>query len=171
MSQYEIQDALRNVTSKIYGFIDNSLQYLKGEQYTVISYQNKQYEGAGYTLTVEHDNRVVDYDKKSWRMSQNSTYLEFLVLKTSDGKSTITHYADMIKALDDNVSGEDRVNLISRIIAKINIQFDSKRFAADGVRRTNDLVDEITQYDFSCTEAMESNYCSYCRYVDTCMEI
>lgn len=75
----------------------------------------------------------------------------------------------MIKALDDNNPNEDRVNLISRIIAKINIQFDSKRFAMDGIKRTNELVNQICQYDFSKAQAMNSNYCTYCRINDVCM--
>jgi len=74
----------------------------------------------------------------------------------------------MIKALDDNSPNEDRINLTSRIIAKINIQFDSNRFAADGVSRTDALVDELLQYDFSNAAAMPSNYCSYCRFNDVC---
>lgn len=168
-SQYEMTDTARNVYNKIISFIENSKQYLKGNTYTVISYSDSYYQGDGYEVVVEHDNRVVDYDKKTWRMSQNNTYLEFLVLKTSDRKSELVHYKDMIKALDENNSNEDRINLVSRIIAKINIQFDSKRFANDGIERTNALVNEITQYDFSNAQPMPSNYCSYCRLNDVCL--
>mgnify|MGYP000969604681 CR=1 FL=1 len=102
-------------------------------------------------------------------MSQNNTYLEFLVLKTSDRKSELVHYKDMIKALNENNSNEDRINLVSRIIAKINIQFDSKRFVTDGIVRTDALVNEITKYDFNAAKAMPSNYCSYCRMNDVCL--
>lgn len=168
-TQYEIEDAIRNVSGKVKGFIENANKNLKSNTYTIISYQNKRYSGNGYKLIIEHDNRVVDYDLKTWRMSQNSTYLEFLVLKTSDNKSEITHYADMIKALDENNPNEDRINLISRIIAKINIQFDSKRFAGDGIKRTDELVNQICGYDFSKAAVMESEYCNYCRLNDVCM--
>lgn len=75
----------------------------------------------------------------------------------------------MVKALDQNDADEDRINLVSRIIAKINIQFDSKRFAADGIKRTDALVREIEQYDFSLAEAKPSNYCNYCRLKTACM--
>ncbi|MDD4496371.1 MAG: hypothetical protein PHV32_18860, partial [Eubacteriales bacterium] len=168
-SQYEITDTARNVYNKIISFVENSKQYLKGDTYTIISYNDSHYQGDGYEVVVEHDNRVVDYDKKTWRMSQNNTYLEFLVLKTSDRKSELIHYKDMIKALDENNSNEDRINLVSRIIAKINIQFDSKRFVDDGIERTNALVNEITQHDFSNAQPMPSNYCSYCRLNDVCL--
>lgn len=167
--KYELEDTIRNVSNKLKGFIENSVQYIKGNTYTVISYTDKNYEGNGYTLTIEHDNRVVDYDKKTWRMSQNRSYLEFLVLKTSDKKTELKHYADMIMALDKNLPDLDRVNLISRIIAKINIQFDSKRFADDGIKRTDDLVNQICNYDFGNAEAMPSGYCTYCRFYDVCM--
>ena len=102
-------------------------------------------------------------------MSQNKTYIEFLVLKTSDRSSELVHYKDMIKALDEAEGQEDRVNLISRIIAKINIQFDSKRFAADGLKRTDGLVEEIESFDFAGANAMPSNYCTYCRLNDVCI--
>lgn len=169
LSNYEVEDLARNTINKMLSSIENSKKYLKGDTYTVIIYKDVSYEGDGYSVIAEHDNRFVDYDIKKWRMSQNSTYLEFLVLKTSDGKSELIHYADMIKALDDNNPNEDRVNLISRIIAKINIQFDSKRFALDGIKRTNELVNQICQYDFSKAQAMNSNYCTYCRINDVCM--
>lgn len=120
---------------------------------------------------MEHDNRFVDYDKKTWRMSQNSTYIHFLVLKTSDNKSELKHYADMITALDNNDPNEDRINLVSRIIAKINIQFDSKRYANDGIARTDALVDEICNYNFARAATMPSKYCTYCRYSETCVGI
>ena len=45
-------------------------------------------------------------------MSQNNTYLEFLVLKTNDRKSKLVHYADMVKALEQNDADEDRINLV-----------------------------------------------------------
>lgn len=167
-SQYEMADTARNVYNKIISFVENSKQYLKGNTYTVISYSDNHYQGDGYEVIVEHDNRVVDYDKKTWRMSQNNIYLEFLVLKTSDRKSELIHYKDMIKALDENNLNEDRINLVSRIISKINIQFDSKRFANDGIERTNALVNEITQYDFSNAQTMPSGYCNYCRLNDVC---
>lgn len=168
-SRYEIEDAGKNAHRKVCSSIENSKQYVKGDSFTLISYKDSVYQGNGYTVTVEHDNRFVDYEKKTWRMSQNSSYLEFLVLKTNDRKSELVHYADMIKALDENDADEDRINLVSRIIAKINIQFDSKRFAADGIKRTDALVKEIEGYDFSIAEAKPSNYCNYCRLRTTCM--
>ena len=74
-----------------------------------------------------------------------------------------------LKALDENNADEDRINLVSRIIAKINIQFDSKRFAADGIKRTNALVRELEGCDFADATAMPSNYCNYCRMKTICM--
>ena len=168
-SRYEIEDAGKNAHRKVYSSIENSKQYVKGNSFTLIDYKNAIYKGNGYTVTVEHDNRFVDYEHKTWRMSQNSAYLEFLVLKTNDRKSKLVHYADMVKALDQNDADEDRINLTSRIIAKINIQFDSKRFAADGIKRTDTLVRKIDQYDFSKAEAKPSNYCNYCRLRTACM--
>ena len=168
-SGYEIADAKKNVLGKLLSGIENSKQYLKGNRFTIIDYKNSTYRGNGYTVTIEHDNRFVDYDLKTWRMSQNKTYIEFLVLKTSDRSSELVHYKDMIKALDEAEGQEDRVNLISRIIAKINIQFDSKRFAADGLKRTDGLVEEIESFDFAGANAMPSNYCTYCRLNDVCM--
>ena len=168
-SMYELEDAGKNAHKKVYNSIENSKNYVKGSTFTLINYKDSVYNGDGYTVTVEHDNRFVDYDNKTWRMSQNSTYLEFLVLKTNDRKSELVHYADMIKALDENNPDEDRINLVSRIIAKINIQFDSKRFAADGIKRTNALVKELEQYDFANATAMPSNYCNYCRMKMVCM--
>lgn len=168
-SRYELEDAGKNAYRKVYNSIENSKNYVNGSSFTLINYKDSVYNGDGYTVTVEHDNRFVDYDNKTWRMSQNSTYLEFLVLKTNDRKSELVHYADMIKALDENNADEDRVNLVSRIIAKINIQFDSKRFVADGIKRTNALVEELASYDFSNAAAMPSNYCNYCRQKTVCM--
>lgn len=168
-SRYELEDAGKNAHKKAYNSIENSKNYVKGSSFTLINYKDSVYNGDGYTVTVEHDNRFVDYDNKTWRMSQNSTYLEFLVLKTNDRKSELVHYADMIKALDENSADEDRINLVSRIIAKINIQFDNKRFAADGIKRTNALVKELEHYDLSCAAAMPSNYCNYCRMKMVCM--
>lgn len=168
-NQYEIEDAIRNVSGKTRSFFENAKKNLKGNTFTVIDHKNKRYKCDGFELVIEHDNRVVDYEKKTWRMSQNIIYLEFVVLKTSDNKSELTHYADMIKALDENDQNEDRINLIARVIAKINIQFDSKRFAGDGVTRANDLVRQVCDYDFSAAAVMESEYCSFCRLIDVCM--
>ena len=168
-SRYELEDAGKNAYRKVYNSIENSKNYVNGSSFTLINYKDSVYNGDGYTVTVEHDNRFVDYDNKTWRMSQNSTYLEFLVLKTNDRKSELVHYADMIKALNENNADEDRINLVSRIIAKINIQFDSKRFVADGIKRTNALVEELVSYDFSNAAAMPSNYCNYCRQKTVCM--
>jgi len=170
-NEYEKQDTYRNIIQKVCSSVENSIQYVKGQRYTIISYSNKEYCGSDYTLTVEHDNRFVDYDYKRWRMSQNSTYLHFLVLKTTDGKSEIKHYSEMIDALDRNDPNEDRINLVSRIIAKINIQFDSGRFIHDGVARTDALVSEISDYNFANAKAMSSEYCRYCRYSETCLGI
>lgn len=170
-NEYEKRDIYRNAFEKVCLSIEKSEQYIIGERYTVISYKHKDYSGKDYVLTVEHDNRVVDYDKKTWRMSQNSIYLHFLVLKTSDNKINMTHYADMISALDSNDQNEDRINLMSRIIAKINIQFDSKRYVNDGIARTDALVDEISNYNFANAASMPSEYCNYCRYSETCVGI
>ena len=169
LSDYELSDTSRNVLSKVLSSIENSKQYIKGRTFTLIDYKDAVYTGNGYTVTVEHDNRFVDYEKKSWRMSQSKSYIEFLVMKTDDHKSSLVHYKDMIAALDRNDANEDRINLTSRILAKINIQFDSKRFAADGIKRTDALVDEITNYDFAQAVAMPSNYCTYCRYNGVCL--
>ena len=170
MSQYEMNDLKRNVVEKIVRFVENGKQYVKGQEFTLIPYSDKIYGGDGYELVIEHDNRYVDYTNRTYRMSQNSTYLEFLVMKTTDGKSQLIHYKDMIDALDRNDENEDRINLVARIISKINIQFDSKRFAGDGIKRTDELVKEINDYDFSDAKAMSSNYCSYCRLKDICMQ-
>lgn len=168
-SEYEKQDVYRNVLHKVCSSLESSIQYITGEHYTILSYNSKDYKGAGYILTIEHDNRFVDYDKKTWRMSQNSTYLHFLVLKTTDSKTELKHYADMIQALNENDTNEDRINLMSRIIAKINIQFDSGRFVQDGIARTDDLVNEVCTYNFAKGTVMPSNYCTYCRYSETCV--
>ena len=170
MSLYEIKDLKRNVVERMIRFVENGKQYVKGKEFTIIPYGNKLYGGNGYELVIEHDNRYVDYTNKTYRMSQNGTYLEFLVMKTTDGKSRLVHYKDMIDALDRNDENEDRINLTARIISKINIQFDSKRFAGDGIKRTDGLVEELKNYDFSKAEAMQSNYCNYCRMRDICMQ-
>ena len=169
LSNYELSDISRNAISKMLSSIENSKQYIDGHTFTLIPYNDAVYEGNGYTITVEHDNRFVDYEKKSWRMSQSTSYVEFLVMKTNDRKSELVHYKDMVEALDRNDSNEDRINLTSRILAKINIQFDSKRFAADGVKRVDSLVEEVGQYDFAKAVAMPSNYCTYCRYNAVCL--
>ena len=169
LSEYELSDTCRNVLSKILSSIENSKQYIKGHTFTLIDYKDAVYTGQGYTVTVEHDNRFVDYEKKTWRMSQSTSYIEFLVMKTDDHKSRLVHYKDMVEALDNNDPNEDRINLTSRILAKINIQFDSKKFAADGIKRTDALVDEVTEYDFAKAVAMPSNYCTYCRYNEICL--
>lgn len=170
LNDYEIKDIKRNVFYKVMNYIENGKQYVKGSEITIIPHTNKKYQGDGYELIIEHDNRYVDYTNKTYRMSQNSMYLEFLMLKTSSGKSKLVHYKDMITALDNNDEKEDRINLMSRVVAKINIQFDSKRYANDGIVRTNQLVNEIVSYDFSNARAMESNYCSYCRFRDICVQ-
>ena len=170
LNEYEIKDIKRNVLYKVLNFIENGKQYIKGYEITLIPYSNKKYMGDGYELVIEHDNRYVDYTNKTYRISQNGIYLEFLVLKSSTGKSKLIHYKDMIAALDNNDENEDRINLISRIISKINIQFDSKKYANDGIVRTNELVKQINTYDFSKAKAMSSNYCNYCRFRDICMQ-
>lgn len=169
LSDYELSDISKNVMSKLLLYIENSKQYIKGHTFTLIDYKNSVYTGAGYTVTVEHDNRFVDYENKSWRMNHSGSYIEFLVMKTNDHKSRLIHYKDMIEALNRNDSNEDRINLTARILSKINIQFDSKRFATDGIKRTNALVDEITQYNFANATSMPSNYCTYCRYNEFCL--
>lgn len=170
LNEYEIKDIKRNVFYKIMNYIENGKQYVKGSEITIIPHSNKNYPGDGYELVIEHDNRYVDYTNKTYRMSQNSMYLEFLMLKTSSGKSRLVHYKDMIAALDSNDENEDRINLMSRVVAKINIQFDSKRYAHDGIVRTDQLVNEIASYDFSDARAMKSNYCNYCRFKDICVQ-
>ena len=170
LREYEIKDLKNNVINKIIRFIEGGKNYLKGKEFTIIPYWNKTYQGNGYELVIEHDNRYVDYNNRTFRMSQNGTYLEFLIMKTSEGKSKLVHYKDMIDALDRNDENEDRINLTARIISKINIQFDSKRFAGDGIKRTDALVGEVYNYDFSKAEAMKSNFCNYCRFRDICMQ-
>ncbi|MDD2476697.1 MAG: hypothetical protein PHI32_12410 [Dysgonamonadaceae bacterium] len=169
-SNYEIKDIKSNVQGKMEGYIDNAIKNIKGNTYTVLTYKSKTYRANKYTLIIEHDNRVIDYDHKTWRMGQSSNYLEFLVLKTADGRTQLAHYADMMKALNSNSPNEDRINLISRIIAKINIQFDSVKYAADGIKRTNEIVNEITSFNFNNATVMPSNYCNYCRLNEICMQ-
>jgi len=62
----------------------------------------------------------------------------------------------------------DRVYLAMKIIKKINIQLESKRFVKDGIERITSLADEIKNYDFSSPCKKESQYCRFCRYFDKC---
>lgn len=55
-----------------------------------------------------------------------------------------------------------------KIINKINIQFDSVKFARDGIKRTDDIVKKIESYKFSVPRAMPSKFCAYCKLGETC---
>ena len=61
--EYELLDISKNVRCKLISFIENSKQYVTGQTFTLIDYKDASYTGDGYTITVEHDNRFVDYEK------------------------------------------------------------------------------------------------------------
>ena len=96
---------------------------------------------SNYELTLDYDTKVFDMDNNTNRISQNAICIDFLVLKTTDNeKKPLKHYNDMVRCLNNNEAGCDRVNLVMKITGKINIQFDSVRFANDGIKRTDELV-------------------------------
>lgn len=169
-SDYELKDIKNAVMDKIIGFVCNNIIKSKDAAsfFTVLSVAPKIYNGDNYDLIVDYDTSV--YMNKKSRISQNSLYVDFLVLKTEKDSTDLIHYADMINALDENQDNCDRINLVTRIIGKINIQFDSVRFANDGIKRTNYWVRKIKKENFLEVKAKPSRYCQYCTINDICME-
>lgn len=168
---YELNDIKRIVVDKLSKFINDICEKsIKGSTFTVVSPKiQKVYKGYDYELTLDYDTKVFDMDNMTNRISQNDIYIDFLVLKTTDSESEpLKHYNDMIKSLNINGADCDRVNLVMKIIGKVNIQFDSVRFEKDGIKRTDNLVREIRKYDFSKAKSMPSKFCTYCRLEETC---
>lgn len=168
---YELKDIKRIVLEKLSKFINDVCEKsIKGSIFTVVPPKvKKSYKGYDYELTLDYDTKIFDMDNMTNRISQNDIYIDFLVLKTSASETKpLKHYNNIIKCLNVNGADCDRVNLIMKIIGKINIQFDSIRFERDGIKRTDNLVREIRNYDFSKVKAMPSKFCTYCRLEETC---
>ncbi len=168
-SNYELKDIKESVLNKVVGFFCNNIIKSKetSSYFTIYDVPHSIYKGNDYDLVVEYDTSI---RIKKPRISQNSLYTEFLVLKTGEKTEDIVHYAQMIEALDKNEEHCDRINLVMRIIGKINIQFDSVRFANDGIKRTNELTRQIREQNFRNIKPMKGKYCIYCKMNDVCKE-
>lgn len=173
LSKFEQNDIKINTRNKIEQFIPNIIKHsVKGKWYTIIENQNESFKGNGYELILTYNTLVYSNETKQKRISQEDLFIDFLVLKTGEDKD-IVHYSDMIKTLDENPKNCDRVNLIYKIIGKINRQFASRTYAYSGsdcgIDRTNKIVNEINNYDFNNAKPMVSKYCMYCGLNNICM--
>ena len=184
-TEYELKDIRKVIIEKLNGLIKNTIErFIKKASessssnkksvpsfYFKVSFPHKErlHKGYNYELTLNFDLKVTNTNDNSSYISQNNLYIEFLVLKTlEDSKEQLKHYTDMIEALSENKPNCDRINLVMKIINKINIQFDSIRFAGDGIKRTDNLVRKIEGYKFSVPRAMPSKFCAYCKLGETC---
>lgn len=138
----------------------------KGGEISFSEVLPKDWQGDGYKLVLGYDMHINQKGKK--RLYQRDLGIHYLSLGTEPPGKLSPRYGDIIEALERG--GGDRVALVSRLINKINIQFDSGsyKFAQDGIKRTDLLVREIEAYDFSKAEAMLSGYCRYCPAWDIC---
>jgi hypothetical protein len=87
----------------------------------------------------------------------------------------VTHYKEMKDELEKRKPDTDRVNLVYKMLNKINVQFDSGNdfyiFGKNGgAERVCTLVDEILHHDFYYARACVSGYCTYCPVKDMCKE-
>lgn len=184
-TEYELKDIRKVTLEKLEGLIKNTIERfvkkaaqsssankkVKPSFYFKVSFPHKEklHNGYNYELTLNFDLKITNADDNSSYISQNNLYIEFLVLKTlEDKKEPPTHYNDIIEALSKNNPNCDRINLVMKIINKINIQFDSIKFAGDGIKRTDDIVRKIEAYKFSVPRAMPSKFCAYCKLGETC---
>lgn len=184
-TEYELKDIRKVTIEKLEGLITNTIERfikkatqsssankkVKPSFYFKVSFPHKErlHKGYNYELTLNFDLKITNANDNSSYISQNNLYIEFLVLKTlEDKKEPLKHYSDMIKALNENEPNCDRINLVMKIINKINIQFDSIKFARDGIKRTDDIVKKIESYKFSVPRAMPSKFCAYCKLGETC---
>ncbi|MCL2566441.1 MAG: hypothetical protein FWE24_11650 [Defluviitaleaceae bacterium] len=127
----------------------------------------RDWRGDGYELVLGYDIHIKKRGKN--RLYQRDLGIHYLNFDKAAGKMPV-HYADIINLLDKNDENTDRAALVSRIINKINIQFDSGsyKFAEDGIKRTDRLVREIAAFDFSKAKGIVSGYCKYCPVYGIC---
>ena len=164
----DIEEASGNIYNKAAEIVDDIHRWIKGSRYTIIGGVKKDYLLDGFIFTYKSDFRSVDYDKKKCRTIYINQYSTFPVSSAGQKYRALAHYKDIMAILNGNDYLADRVYLAMKIIKKINIQLESKRFVKDGIERITSLADEIKNYDFSSPCKKESQYCRFCRYFDKC---
>ena len=168
---YELADIRKGAKEKIEGFLPNLIKHsVKGQNFTVVGVEAVPVAGFDYTMQLDHDTKTYSFDSKMARISSNNLFIDFLVLKTLDFDGP-EHYGDMLEALASGRANVDRINLTFKMHGKISRQFASKKFAADGMQRTDGLVYDIQNFDFMQAKAQPSKYCTYCRLSGTCLGV
>lgn len=178
----ENEDAKTSVMNKAVDFLFyEAASKTESGYFTVTPVSPEPVHGNGYTLHLDYDIQIKLGTRRSaksgkayplTRSVQNSFFLDFLVQRSKQGGDFLEHYRDILAALNSNDPWQDRIYLIHRVISKINAQFDSgsAKFRKDGLERTDKLVEEIAQYDFSQPKAHASSFCGYCRLNSVCRQ-
>lgn len=133
----------------------------------------------GYDLELQYDIIIKHGEKRAKtgksfpdnRAYQSRQLIDFLTLHSKkENGDFLQHYADMINALNTNDQRQDRIKLASRMINKINAQFESGsvRFKKDGIERTDRLVEEIVDTNFLTVGLPICDYCRYCKVGGIC---
>jgi hypothetical protein len=170
LPDYETNQMQEKALKRAVSFIANSvIKYMGYRFYTVKQAQSTYYDCGKFKLELQMDTVLYDMESSETRVNQNDLCLDFLAFRTNNYNMKLTHYDEMIEMLDENPYYADRLFLVNRIMSKINVQFDSVRFAEDGKTRVRKLVTEINKKDFSCDNTKPSDYCKYCCLSDVCM--
>lgn len=171
-TDYEINDLKINLVGKVAAFLESIICHnIKGSLFTVQNIDEKIIACKNHELLLQYDTNVLDLEHEKSYISQSNIYLDYLVLKTEDEKGKpLKRYADMIRRLDENLIGCDRINLVSQIIRKINIQLDIPKYKNDGIARINQLITDLQNFDFSSKISMPSKFCTYCRLNQICKD-
>lgn len=170
-NEYELKDIINECYEKISKFIKlHILPQSNCGYFNITNSKCKIYKRQEYDLIVNYDLYINDESKR--RLYQSNFYIDFLVSHTSKfGDTCPEHYKDIINYLDNLKSpNQDRINLINRLITKVNIQFDNNKFINDGLKRVDELFKEIKEANILNLKIHTSKYCNYCRLRDICKE-
>jgi len=172
LNEQEKEDVKTTLYDKIMNFINYDIKGKdKNGEFSTLRAFPKDIAGDDYKLILGYDMYIKH--GKTKKLYQNDLGIHYLDSGERLQSISYRHYADIIDALDSDDANVDRVSLISRIINKINIQFDSgsPKFAGDGLKRTDALAKEIKEYDFGRAKGKVSDYCGYCPAWDVCREV
>ena len=179
LKSHERSDAMLYLHHMIVDFVcyeitgRNSSGYFAVRQAITIPHSCNGYElQLDYDMVIQHGEKYSQRAQKSYpdnRTYQSRMLIDFLRLHTKqkNGKF-LEHYDDMLYALSWNDPRQDRIKLVSRMITKINAQFESNNFRAHGVARANGLVKELESMEFRTAQLPTGDYCRYCKFCDIC---
>ena len=113
---YELSDIQTSVLSRLAGSVaDIRRRGIKGNRYTILDVDKQPiFKLNGFNLVLEYDTKIYDLDNRSiTRISQNSIFIDFLTLKTTETpEDAAKKYKHMKSELEQHNKDSDRVNII-----------------------------------------------------------